>query len=387
MDNMSAMQTDTHSAYAGTVRGSRHPLFDYVARLRADRALLRKVLMIGGVALVAAVSLVLYLTGGRYVGTDDAYVHAAQLTVTTDVSGLVSEVDVKEGQHVKAGQVLYRIDPKQFQIALDNAKSNLAQTRLTILSMRDDYQRMLRDIAAQESQVRLDQLTYDRYAALLRASSISEMTTDQARFAFATAQSTLQSLKDTAQVQLAKLGGNITAPIETLPQYQAAQAQVDEAQRELDHSVVHAPFDGTVTAVDSLQPGTLVISAMSALATTGAVGLVSDRNIWVEANMKETDLTHVRRGDPVDVAVDTYPGHHWQGTVDSISPATGSAFSVLPAENTSGNWVKVTQRVTVRVKLDLKPKEPPLRAGMSTIVSIDTGHRRWYRLLFGNGGA
>jgi membrane fusion protein (multidrug efflux system) len=168
-----------------------------------------------------------------------------------------------------------------------------------------------------------------------------------------------------------------------LPQYRAAAAQVAEAQRQLDHTVVRAPFDGTVTEVDSLQPGTLVVSALSAFSTTSAVGLVSTRKAWVEANMKETDLTHVHPGQPVDVTIDTYPGRAWKGEVESISPATGSAFSVLPAENASGNWVKVTQRVTLKVKLDLKPGDPPLRAGMSTYVSIDTGHRRWFRLLYG----
>jgi membrane fusion protein (multidrug efflux system) len=376
---MSAMQTDT--AYAGAIPT---PARDYLGRLRTDRAQLRRVLMIGGIAVVAVVSLALWLTGGRYVGTDDSYVHAGQLMVSTDVSGLVEEVDVKEGQHVKAGQVLFRIDPRQFQIALDNARANLAQTRLTIVSMRDDYQRMLRDIAAQQSTVKLDQLTYDRYAALLRENSISQLATDQARFALATAQSTLSSLEDTAQVQLAKLGGSLTVPIESLPQYRQAQSQVDEQQRQLDHSVVRAPFDGTVTEVDSLQPGTLVISALSSFSTTSAVGLVSDNNIWVEANMKETDITHVHPGNPVDVEIDTYPGREWRGRVDSISPATGSAFSVLPSENASGNWVKITQRVTVRIKLDLKRDDPPLRVGMSTYVTIDTGHRRWYRLLFGH---
>lgn len=381
---MSAMQTDTASGYAGTFPRPSHPVREFIERLRADPALLRRILMIGGVAVVATVSLVLWLMGGRYVGTDDAYVHAGQLMVSTDVSGLVKEVDVKEGQHVKAGQVLFRIDPEQFQIALDNAKANLDETRLTIMSMRDDYQRMLRDIAAQQSQVRLDQLTYDRYEALLRVNSISRMTVDQARFALATAQSTLSSLQETAQVQLAKLGGSLTVPIELLPQYQQAKSQVDEQQRQLDHSVVRAPFDGTVTEVDSLQPGTLVISALSSLSTTSAVGLVSDNNIWVEANMKETDITRVHPGDPVDVDIDTYPGRTWRGWVDSISPATGSAFSVLPSENASGNWVKVTQRLTVRIKLHLKRNDPPLRVGMSTYVSIDTGHRRWYRLLFGH---
>lgn len=377
------MQSDTASSpYVGTIAGTSARSTGWLTRLRNDRELLRRVLMIGGVAIVGIVSLGWWLLGGRYVGTDDSYVHAAQLMVSTDVSGLVSEVDVRQGQHVKKGQVLFRLAPLQFQIALDNARANLGQTRLTLLSMKDDYQRMLRDIAAQQAQVALDQTTANRYAALMRLNSIAPALYDQARFTLATAQSTLASLQEQAQVQLAKLGGNLNLPVEQLPQYRAAQAQVDEAQRQLDHTVVRAPFDGTVTEVDSLQPGTLVISAMSAFSTTSAVGLVSDTNLWVEANMKETDLTYVHRGDPVDITVDTYPGRTWKGEVDSISPATGSDFSVLPAENASGNWVKVTQRVTVKIRLHPKAGDPPLRAGMSTYVTIDTGHRRWFRLLY-----
>ncbi|HEX4079248.1 MAG TPA: HlyD family secretion protein [Rhizomicrobium sp.] len=378
---MAAMRTDTASPYAATdelASGDR-----WLARLNADRNLLRRLLMIGGVAVVVVASLAFWLMGDRYVGTDDSYVHAAQLLVSTDVSGLVQDVEVRQGEPVNAGQVLFRIDPRQFRIALDNAKANLGQTRLTLLSMKDDYERMRKDIAAQVSQVALDQVTFNRYAALLRLNSIAQAQYDQARFTLATAQSTLASLKDQAEVQLAKLGGNIAIPVEQLPQYLQAEAQVDEAQRQLDHATVRAPFDGTVTEVDSLQPGTLVVSALSAFTTTSAVGLVSNKNLWVEANMKETDLNHVHRGDPVDVTVDTYPGRVWKGEVDSISPTTGSDFSVLPAENASGNWVKVTQRVTVKIRLDLKPGDPPLRAGMSTYVSIDTGHRRWFRLLYG----
>jgi membrane fusion protein (multidrug efflux system) len=378
---MAAIQTDTVSPYAGTA-GSLPRAPGLRQRLRADKNLLRRVLMIGGVGLVVIGSLAFWLLGDRYVGTDDSYVHAAQLLVSTDVSGLVQDVDVRQGQHVKVGQVLFRIDPRQFQIALDNAQANLGQTRLTLLSMQDDYRRMQKDIAAQDSQVALDQVTFNRYAALLRLNSIAEAQYDQARFTLATAQSTLASLKDQAQVQLAKLGGNIGIPVEKLPQYLQAKAQVDEAQRQLEHSTVRAPFDGIVTEVDSLQPGTLVVSALSAFTTTSAVGLVSTNNLWVEANMKETDLTHVHIGDPVDVTIDTYPGRVWKGEVNSISPTTGADFSVLPAENASGNWVKVTQRVTVKIRLDLKPGDPPLRPGMSTYVSIDTGHRRWFRLLY-----
>lgn len=381
---MAAIQTDSiASPYVAAGSGRISVAPGWFARLKADRTLLRRVLMIGGVAIVAAASLAFWLMGDRYIGTDDSYLHAAQLMVSTDVSGLVTDVDVHQGQLAKKGQVLFRIDPRQFRIALDNAKANLGQTRLTLLSMKDDYARMLNDIAAQQSQVALDQVTFNRYAALLRANSIAQAQYDQAHYTLATAGSTLASLKEQAQVQLSKLGGNIATPVEQLPQYLAAQSQVDEVQRQLDHTVVRAPFDGIVTEVDSLQPGTLVISALSAFTTTSAVGLVSTNNVWVEANMKETDLTHVHRGDPVDVTVDTYPGRTWKGEVDSISPATGSDFSVLPAENASGNWVKVTQRVTVKVRLDLRPGDPPLRAGMSTYVTIDTGRRRWFRMLYG----
>ena len=380
---MAAIQTGaTSSHYVGTA-GRISAGTGLLTRFTSNRGLLRRILMIGGVALVAVVSLGFWLFGGRYVGTDDAYVHAAQLMVSTDVSGLVRDVEVRQGQHVRSGQVLFRIDPKQFQIALDNANANLAQTRLMLLSMKDDYARMLKDIAAQQSQVAWNQVTFDRYSNLLKLNSIAPAQYDQARFTLATSQSTLASLKEQADVQLAKLGGSISTPIERLPQYQAAQAQVDEAQRQHDHTVVRAPFDGVVTEVDSLQPGTLVVSALSAFTTTSAVGLVSTKDLWVEANMKETDLTHVHRGEPVDVTIDTYPGHSWKAEVESISPATGSDFSVLPAENASGNWVKVTQRVTVKIKLDLKPGDPPLRAGMSAYVSIDTGHRRWFRLVNG----
>jgi membrane fusion protein (multidrug efflux system) len=159
---------------------------------------------------------------------------------------------------------------------------------------------------------------------------------------------------------------------------------VDEMQRQLDHAVVRAPFDGIVSEVDSLQPGTLVISAMSAFTTTSAVGLIATSNVWVEASMKETDLTYVRDGNPVSITIDTYPGRTWTGHVQSVSAASDSAFSALPSENTSGNWVKVVQRIPVRIQIDQKAGDPPLRAGMSAIASIDTGKRRWHRMLNGD---
>jgi membrane fusion protein (multidrug efflux system) len=376
---MAVTNTAIGSEYAPATRAPAQPGF--IARLREDRAALRRALMFGGIALVAIASLAFWLMGGRYVSTDDAYVQAAKLMVSTDVSGLVQDVDVHEGQHVEKGQVLFRLDPRPFRIALANAKAQLAQTALNVKSMQEDYQRMLRDADAQRAQVELAQRNYVRYAGLLKANAIAAATYDQTRLTLATAQKQLQSLQQAAETQLAKLGGNANGAVEQNPQYQQVEAQVREAQRQLDHSIVRAPFGGVVSEVDALQPGTLVISAMSAFTTTSAVGLVSSKNVWVEAQMKETDLTHVHNYSPVSFTIDTYPGITCRGHVDAISQGTGSAFSVLPAENASGNWVKVVQRIPVRVKVDQCPGNPALRAGMSVEVSLDTSKRRWQRLL------
>jgi membrane fusion protein, multidrug efflux system len=371
------------SFYTGAVHQRTVRAREWIAELWADKARLRRFLMIFGVLAVIVGAGIVYLFGGRYVGTDDSYVYAAKLMVTTDVSGLVKSVDVVQGQHVKKGKVLFTLDPKPFRIALANAKAALAQSVVDIQSQEAGYRSMLAQVAAQEAQVRLAQSTYNRDLALAKANAIAPLTLDQARSTLLSAQATLASLQQTAQTQLDKLLGNPNLPPQEAPAYQQAKAAVDEAQRQLDHSVVRAPFEGDVTDVDALQPGTLVISALSSFSTTSAVGLVSTKDIWVSANMKETDLTRVKVGDPVSVTVDTYPGHTWHGEVDAVSQASDSAFSALPSENASSNWVKVVQRIPVRVKLDLKPGDPPLRAGMSAVVSIDTGHRRWYRMIFG----
>jgi len=381
---MASVQSDTTTVrYPGSARGALAPAQGLIGRMRADKALLRKVLMISGVAIVAVAALAFWLMGGRFVSTDDSYIQAAKLMVSTDVSGLVKTVDVREGEHVKKGQVLFTLDPRPFQIALDNAKALLAQGGQTIESSKADYQSMLSSAAAQQQQVALDEANYKRYAALVKLNAIAPATYDQARLTLATAQAQLVSLQQTAQTELAKLNGNPNIAVDQTPQYAQLKSQVDEMQRQLNHTVVRAPFDGVVAEVDSLQPGTLVISAMSAFTTTSAVGLVGTDDVWVEAHMKETDLTHVTVGQPVDITIDTYPGRTWKGHVQAVSAASGAAFSVLPAENASGNWVKVTQRIPVRIAIHRHAGDPELSAGMSTVVSIDTGHRLWYRLLHG----
>ena len=312
-----------------------------------------------------------YVTGGRVMSTDDAYVEADTVGISTDVPGIVKEIDVTNNQPVEPGQILYRLDPQQFQIALDNAKANLEQTALTIDAMKQDYQRMLSDAAAQQGQVALDQVTYDRNAALLPSGTTSKATYDQARYTLETDKSRLQSLRQQAAVQLARLAGNPDIPVTQHPQYLKAKAQVDEAQRQLDHTVVRAPFAGIVTNVPSIAPGKYLAASMTAFY------LVDRDHVWVDATPKETELTYVRPGQPVAITVDTYPDVEWHGTVESVSPAAAQQFSLLPAQNTSGNWVKVVQRVPMRVRVDTTDKNlPPLRAGLSVEADVDTGHAR-----------
>jgi membrane fusion protein (multidrug efflux system) len=312
-----------------------------------------------------------YVVGGSVMSTDDAYVEADKVGISTDVSGIVQEVDVAENQQVPAGQVLYRLDPRQFQIALDNAKANLAQTELTIESMKRDYRRMLSDIDTEQARVDLDQVTVDRYTTLLKSDAVSKAIYDQARFALQADKSKVASLKQQADVQLAKLGGNPDIPVAQHPQYLQAKAQVDEAQRQLDDTVVKAPFAGIVTNVPSIAPGKYL------QASTTAFYLVATDYVWINSNPKETELTYVRPGQPVTVTVDTYPDQQWRGTVESISPAAAQEFQLLPAQNTSGNWVKVVQRIPMRVRVDTSDhSQPPLRAGMSVEVDVDTGHAR-----------
>ena len=340
------------------------------------RPFLRAFLMLGGIAAVVAGAGYLWLHGGRYVSADDAYIRAAKLMVSTDVSGLVSEVDVREGQKVEANQVLFRVDPRQFQIAVDQAKSQLGQIELTLNSMKADYRRILSDIDAQNAQVELAQSNFDRAASLLKSDFGTRANYDLTRFTLLSAQKTLQSLKQQSLVALARLEGDADLPPEKYPQWRTAKAQLDEAQRQLDHTVVRAPFAGIVTEVDALQVGTYLVSQTAALTNTGAVGLVSTDRLWIDANLKETDLTYVKVGDKVEITVDAYPGRVWTGKVESISPASGAEFSILPPQNASGNWVKVVQRIPVRIAVEQKEGYPTLRSGMSVIVEIDTGHKR-----------
>jgi membrane fusion protein (multidrug efflux system) len=345
-------------------------------RTGISRRALGPILMILGVLAVCVGSGTFWLMAGRYVSIDDAYVRAAKETLSTDVSGIVMQVPVHEGEHVTKGQVLLRLDPRQFQIALDGATANLNGMVSTLNAEKLDYQRMVRDADAKQQQVASDQANFDRMANLVKVGGVTRADYDNARYQLAADQQALAAARVQAEVQLAKLGGAPNVDVHTMSDYLQAKARVDEAQRELDHTVIYAPYNGIVTQVDTVQPG------MYLAAATAAFGIVSTEDVWIEANPKETELTWVKPGDKVAITVDTYPGHVWQGHVQSIAPNSGSEFSILPAQNTSGNWVKVVQRIPVRIVVERKPGDPELRTGMSVETDIDTGHRRTLSELF-----
>jgi membrane fusion protein (multidrug efflux system) len=311
-----------------------------------------------------------YVTGGAIMTTDNAYVQADVVGVSDDISGIVTQVVVRENQVVKKGDVLFKIDDQPFRIALDKANAQLGMTRNDLLAMRTSYKDMQAQIEQAKADVDLDTVNLSRQQKLAASNYTPQATLDASRNTLIAAQQKLASLKEQLAGIAANLNGNPDTPIENQPRYKAALAARDEAARQLSHTSVRAPFDGIATNVTSLQPGQYLAASATAM------NVVSTDHVWIEANPKETEMTSVKPGQKATIDVDTYPGVTWTGTVESINPASASSFSLLPAENTSGNWVKVVQRIPLRVRVNDMKGKPPLRVGMSAEVSIDTGHPR-----------
>jgi membrane fusion protein, multidrug efflux system len=325
-----------------------------------------------------------YVAGGQVMSTDDAYVESDKVGISTDVAGIVRDVDVSENQHVEAGQVLYRLDDLPFRLTLARADAQIGGVRDSLNALKANY----RDMQAQIEQANNDVGYYDtefqRQEGLLSAQVASEATFDSARRNLQNAQQKLASLGQQLAAIAANLDGDPIGPVEKNPRYLDAVAQRDEAARQLAHTVVKAPFAGIVSNVSSIAPGKYLQASMTAFY------LVAADHVWVVANPKETELTYVRPGQAALVTVDTYPDTQWGGSVESVSPATAQEFSLLPAQNTSGNWVKVVQRIPMRIRVETSDKSlPPLRAGMSVEVDVDTGHVRGFphflTALFGQG--
>jgi membrane fusion protein, multidrug efflux system len=292
------------------------------------------------------------------------------VNVSTDVSGIVSEIDVKENQKVSVGDVLFKLDDKAFRLALDKANAQLGAAKNDLLAAQANYRNMQAQIEQAQADITYYQTTFNRQQTLAANSFASQAAFDDARHNLQVAQQKLASLNQQLAGLSASLNGTPDAPVESYPRYKEQLAARDEAQRQLDHATVRAPINGIVTKVPSLQPGQYLAASTSALA------VVATDHVWVQANPKETELTYVRPGQKATVEVDSYPGVDWTGTVESISPASSSSFSLLPAENSSGNWVKVVQRIPLRVRIENQPGKPELRVGMSVQLYVDTGHPR-----------
>lgn len=310
-----------------------------------------------------------YLTSGRYVSTDDAYVQANTVTVSSDVSGRVVAVDVNDNQYVKAGQVLIRLDDRPYRAAVERAQAQLASARLQVEGMRATYRQRLADLAAAQDTLKYQQSEYDRQKHLLEQHVTSQSTFDQAQNRLVTAREQVTAVQQQIANILASLGGNPDIPTDEHPLVRQAQAELDQAQLNLGYTVIRAPANGIVTNVNKLPVGNYLATS------TPAFSLVETDHPWIEANFKETELTHMKDGDEATVSVDAYPGVTFKARVASLSPGTGSQFSVLPPQNATGNWVKVVQRLPVRLEIENPDPARPLRAGMSVYVDVDTRYQ------------
>jgi membrane fusion protein (multidrug efflux system) len=313
----------------------------------------------------------LYVTGGRVMSTENAYVEADKVGVSTDVTGVVHSVEVTENQQVAANQILYRLNDLAFRLALQRAEAQIGVVRESVNAQKASYREMQAQVKQAHNDIDYFTTEANRQQDLLHEHVASQASFDAAQRNLRTAEQKLASVNEQLAGIAASLGGDPNAPVEQNPRYMEAVAQRDEAARQLNHTIVRAPFAGIVTGVPATAPG----KSLAASAT--AFYLVSADHMWIDANPKETQLTHVRPGQSVTVTADTYPDAQWHGTVESISPAAAQEFSLLPAQNTSGNWVKVVQRIPMRIRVETTDKKlPPLRAGMSVEVDVDTGHAR-----------
>jgi len=311
-----------------------------------------------------------YLSGGRYVGTDDAYLHSHKIQVSADISARVVQVLVHENEPVKAGQVLFELDREPLQIAIEQAKADRDSARNDIKALKASYRQRQQDLGAAQANLALATSEFHRRDALVKTGAISQSDYEKARNEYNVAVQQVAGIQQDIGRILSQLAGNPDIDPDEHPAVRAAQAKMDQAMLDRRHATVTASSDGIVTQVDNLRVGDYL------RAGTPAFMLMTTQDVWVEANMKETDLTYVRPGQSVTVAIDTYPDRTFTATVDSIGVGTGAEFSALPAQNATGNWVKVVQRIPVRLVIHPSPDQPILRAGMSATVEIDTHHQR-----------
>ena len=321
-----------------------------------------------GPVVLVVIGLWIYMTGGRHVETDNAYLKANMVSISSEVSAKVVEVLITDNSPVEAGDVLFRVDDQPYQIALIRAEANLVKVGGDIESLKADYFNKLADLNKAKTQETFYLGEYNRLNKVLESNTVSEVQVAQARYDY---QDALNEVQVTTQALLAVKARLISLdlPLQEHPNYLLALAELDQAKLNLSYIEIIAPSSGVIANLN-MQKGEYIIAGAPLFS------LVDNGNIWVEANFKETDLTHLRAGQAATITVDSYPDLKWQAIVASITPGTGSEFSLLPAQNSSGNWVKVVQRVNVKLTIDQAIAPTALTPGMSALVSVDTEHRR-----------
>jgi membrane fusion protein (multidrug efflux system) len=337
---------------------------------RSRSGLGRFVLLVVVPAAAIVLGTMWWLSAGRYVSTDNAYVGADKSLITPQVTGPIVAIHVREGQRVEAGAPLFDIDPAPYETALTLAQGRVAAAKIEFANLQSSYVSNEDQIRMSEEAVELRQKDYDRKSNLLKTGAGTAADLDTSRASLLMYKQILEFTRWWQQSTTVKLGGGPTATIEDFPDYIQAKAGLDDAERNFARTHVVAPISGVATQVDQIELGRVAPAGQAVFA------IVEDRGLWVDANPKESDLTYVHAGEPASVTIDTFPGRAFKGRVCSIAPGTGSQFSILPAQNASGNWVKVVQRVPLRFCFDPSENTEGLRAGMSAYVSIDTGRTR-----------